>query len=185
MTAWTRGTARADQVDQTLHAQTLLRGLLEEAYPLFLPEVPVGGHVDFEGTPQSLDFLAPTPIARAAAGRSRYRLATERRGDAADLVLTSSVELAGPEPGAAPVGAVLLAGVGDVEFGYFGMTGADRVPAWHDAWRGQTAPPQLVRLRVRFANGDGRSWPELVVAPRITADVGCRHDPLTNHCQGR
>ena len=75
--------------------------------------------------------------------------------------------------------------LGDVEFGYFGVTGFDRVPAWHDAWRGQSAPPQLVRIRVRFASDDARTWPELVVAQRITADVGCRYDPLTNRCQGR
>ena len=161
MTAWTRGTTRADQVDQILHAQNLLRGLIEEAYPLFLPEVPFGGHLDFDGTRQSLDFLSPTPIARGTAGRSRYRLATERRGDASDLVLTSSVELAWPEPGAQPTGAVVLAGVGDVDFGYFGVTGADRAPAWHDAWRRQSAPPQLVAsacISPTAIRASGPSW---------------------------
>jgi general secretion pathway protein J len=185
MTAWMRGTTRADQVDQILHAQNLLRGLIEEAYPLFRPAVPFGGHVEFDGTQQSLDFLSSTPIARGADGRSRFRLAIERRGDGANLVLTSSLELAWPERGAQPVGAVLLAGVGGVELSYFGVTGADRIATWHDAWRGQSTLPQLTRIRVRFAGGDSRIWPELVIAPRLTADVGCVYDPLTNRCRGR
>jgi len=185
MAAWTRGTTRADQVDQTLHAQNLLRALIEEAYPLFLPEVPVGGHIDFDGTRHSLDFLAPTPIARGTGGRSRFGLATARNGETAELVLTSTVELDWGERGAQPVSTVLLAGVAEVELSYFGATGADRVASWHDAWRGQSALPQLLRIGLRFADGDARRWPELVIIPRITADVSCHFDPLTNGCRGR
>jgi general secretion pathway protein J len=185
MASWTRGTARADQVDQTLHAQNLLRGLIEEAYPLFLADVPAGGHADFAGTSQSLDFLAPTPIARGVGGRSRFRIAIARSREAMNLVLTSTVELAWPEQTAQPITTVLLAGVADVQFSYFGAVGADRAAAWHDAWRGQASLPQLLRVRVRYADGDSRNWPELLIAPRITADVSCVYDPLTNRCRGR
>jgi general secretion pathway protein J len=185
MTAWLHGTARADQVGQTLQAQNLLRRLIEDAYPLFLPEVPSGGHVDFDGSRQSLELLAPTPIARSTAGRSRFRFATERRDTTVDLVLTSSIELAWTEQGPPPISAVVLAGVGDVEFSYFGATGSDRAPTWHEAWHGQSMLPELMRVRVRFADGDLRIWPELLIAPKITADVGCLYDPLTSRCRGR
>lgn len=185
MAAWTRGTMRADQVDQILHAQNLLRGLIEDAYPLFMPAVPAGGQVDFDGTHQSLDFLAPTPIARSIGGKSRFRITIARRAEAADLVLTSTAELAWPEHATQPITAVLLAGIRDAQFAYFGVTRTDRAPAWHAVWQGQTTLPQLLRLRVRLADGDTRMWPELLVAPRITADVSCVFDPLTNRCRGR
>src|SRR5262249_53093016 len=173
MAAWTRGTTRADHVDQILHAQNLLRELIEDAYPLFLPDVPANGHVDFDGTSQSLDFLAPTPIARGIGDRSRFRIAIARRGEAAALVLTSTAELAWPEQSAQPITTMLLAGVGDVQFSYFGVTSTDHAAAWHDTWRRQSTLPPLLRVRVRFVEGDARIWPELLVAPRITADVRC------------
>jgi general secretion pathway protein J len=45
--------------------------------------------------------------------------------------------------------------------------------------------PQLLRIQVRFTEGDSRTWPDLVIAPRITADVGCVYDQLTQQCRGR
>ena len=80
---------------------------------------------------------------------------------------------------------VLLANVQSVELSYFGKGRSDRAAAWHPRWVGERALPQAVRIRVRFAEGDGRHWPELVVAPRIAVDVGCVYDPLTKQCRGR
>jgi general secretion pathway protein J len=185
MTAWMHGTTRADQVDQSLHAQTLLRQLIEDSYPLFIPEQPVGGHVYFGGTSHSLDFLASTPMALGTGGRSRFNLTVEPHGDLADLVLSSNLELAWPESASQPATKALLRGVERAEFSYFGTARSDRVAAWHADWSGQTALPQLMRIQVRFPANDPRVWPELLIAPRIAADVGCQYDPLTDRCRGR
>jgi general secretion pathway protein J len=185
MAAWTRGTARVDQVDQSLHVQSLLRRLIEESYPLFLPDESTGGRLDFAGTSRSLNLLAPTPIALGSGGRSRLNLAVERRAGSVDLLLTSALELAWPERGPQPIATVLLAGADDVEFAYFGMQRSNRAAAWHNSWSGQSALPALVRIRVRFAAGDSRIWPELLIAPRIAADVGCLYDLATDRCRGR
>ena len=72
-----------------------------------------------------------------------------------------------------------------MSFSYFGKRRVDKAPAWHDAWAAEPALPLLVSLKVRFRSGDTRLWPDLVIAPRITADVGCVHDPLTKRCRGR
>jgi len=184
-TAWMHGTTRADQVDQNLHVQNLLRQLIEAAYPLFVADRATGGHIDFDGTDHSLSFLAPTPIALGTGGRSRLRLTVERRGEHADILLTSKPELAWPEIASLQVTKALLAGAESARFSYFGVARVDRAAGWHDTWSGQLAPPQLVRIQVRFAADDPRTWPDLLISPRITADVGCVYDPLTTRCRGR
>lgn len=65
---------------------------------------------------------------------------------------------------------VLLDGVADLRLRYFGQgEDFDEPPTWHDRWEDMLAPPNLVSVRVTFAPGDRRTWPELVVAPRAAA----------------
>jgi hypothetical protein len=35
---------------------------------------------------------------------------------------------------------------------------------WRDRWNGP-ALPELVRIRIVFSHGEGRHWPDIVVAP--------------------
>jgi len=79
----------------------------------------------------------------------------------------------------------LLTDVEHVELSYFGRVASENAAQWHDNWTQQSMLPQLVRIQVRFHAGDTRLWPELVVAPRIYADVGCSYDGLTKRCRGR
>ena len=53
---------------------------------------------------------------------------------------------------------VLLNGVARLDVSYEGPGG------WAQEWSGTTLPT-LVRLRLGFAEGSGRSWPDIVVAP--------------------
>ncbi len=55
------------------------------------------------------------------------------------------------------------------EFSYFGIADTDEAPAWHPDWKDQKTLPELVRLSVTFADGDEGAWPDLVVAPQISA----------------
>ncbi len=183
--AWTRGNAHGEEVGQTLHVQNLLRRLVEDAYPLFLTDDPPDGHVDFDGTLQAVTFLASTPIVLGTGGRSRISLSAQPRGNQVDLVLTSNLELARPDDRSVLMRKPLLPDLAAVEFSYFGRLASDRNPVWHPQWKGQSALPQLIRVLVRFPSDDPRIWPELVITPRITADVGCVHDLLTNRCRGR
>ena len=98
-------------------------------------------------------------------------------------MLRATPELGGDKP--ASTRSRLIANVESVELAYFGKDRSDKAPVWHDQWKDQIALPQLVRVRVRFPSGDPRPWPDLVVAPRIAADVGCTYDPLSKLCRGR
>ncbi len=184
MDAWARGSAHSDQLSRTLAVQGLIRDTVEQAYPYFLSTDPTRPAIDFEGTGESLVLLAPAPIALAVAGRSRFRLSVARRKGLSDLVMTAQPELAAEVPSAIEQ-KTLLAGAASIAFAYFGKSRSEAAPRWHNLWTGQAALPRLLRIQVRFPEGDSRVWPDLIIAPRIAADVACVYDQLTKACRGR
>jgi general secretion pathway protein J len=127
--------------------------------------------------------LAPAPAALGVTGRSRFRLSVARREGLSDLTMAVEEELAGALSRIEQK--TLIAGAASIEFGYFGIWRSEPGPQWRDRWTGQTALPQMLRIQVRFPGGDARPWPDLVIVPRITADVGCVYDQLTQQCRGR
>jgi general secretion pathway protein J len=183
VSAWGRGTAHADAAAEILSTQNFLHRLLAESYPLFLRNEQGRGYVDFDGGAQSIDFLASMPMTLGAGGRSRFNLSLQRRNDRSDVRLKSRSELS--DPASAPRDKILVADVRLLEISYFGVTRPEKSARWHERWAGEPSLPNLVAVRIAFPDHDQRLWPELIVAPRITADVGCSLDPLTHRCQGR
>lgn len=179
--AWARGSAHSDQLSRTTVVQGLLRRVVGEAYPYFL----FNAYVDFEGTRESLAFLASAPVVLGGVGRSRFRLSIVKHDGLSDLVLTSQAELAAADAPSTIEKKTLLAGTASIEFAYFGKWRSEANAQWHDRWTGQSALPQLLRIQVRFPEGDTRLWPDLVIAPRIAVDIGCVYDLLTKQCRGR
>lgn len=182
--SWARGSAHSDDLSRTLAVQSLLRELLGQADPYFLASGPTQGYVDFYGTTSSLTLLAPPPAALGVTGRARFTLSVTRRQELADMIMTSQPELAVAD-GSAIEQKTLVTGAATIELAYFGRLGSEPEARWHDRWGGQAALPQLIGIRVEFLRDDTRVWPDLVVAPRITADVGCVYDRLTTLCRGR
>lgn len=58
---------------------------------------------------------------------------------------------------------VLLEDVAALEIAYFGRETAAAEFAWLESWRSRLDLPPLVRIRLRFPEGDRRDWPELIV----------------------
>ncbi len=72
----------------------------------------------------------------------------------------------GPAPG--PQTSVLLDGVDRVEFAYWGHAqgggqGSGGAGQWLTTWNERDIPP-LVRIRLHFAPGTKRSWPDIIAA---------------------
>jgi general secretion pathway protein J len=186
ITAWGRGVVHANKIESLTFAQNLLRRFIADSYPLFLTGDPTRKHVDFDGSTRSMTFLAPVPIALGSGGRARITLsASSGAGGRTDLVMASTPELGNVQNASVTLAQVLISGATMVEFSYFGRSRSEQNPQWHATWDGEPALPNLVRLRLGFPAGDVRTWPELIVAPRITADVGCIYDALTRQCRGR
>ncbi len=56
---------------------------------------------------------------------------------------------------------LLLEGVAEIVFSYFGVVTGDSEPDWHKEWLEQPAPPALVRIHIKTID---QTWPDLIVA---------------------
>jgi general secretion pathway protein J len=171
--AWEQSTRNNSATEDTRSAQMFLRKTLERACPRRVPsDNGTPPAVDFSGTPQSLEFLAPAPQSLDSALCARMRLSADT--EQGERRLTLSFHGTGGKIETHN----LIDRAADIEFAYFG----DRV--WQDNWSGRIRLPVLIRIRVRFARGSGQSWPELFITPRISAETDCVYDPATKTCQG-
>jgi general secretion pathway protein J len=141
--------------------------------------------IEFEGTKESVSFLGSAPRVVGEGGLFRFKIFSERGNDGTDLVMAAMPELAPSGDLSSATKTILLADVERAEFSYFDAGVAAQRVQWKDSWSKRSDMPSLIRVRVTFRSGDARSWPELVIAPRVQADVGCVYDPISMRCSGR
>jgi general secretion pathway protein J len=183
--AWKHGGGRAEDIQHMMVSQELLRRMIGDIYPMYVTDAAAGPRIDFDGTKDALNLLASAPTSANTGGRFRFKLSVERRSGESDLVLSAIPELARSQDTAMGTRTVLLRDIDHADFSYFGRQAGERNPQWGEIWSKRNEMPALVRVRIAFRSGDARSWPDLVVAPRATADVSCVYDPLTMRCRGR
>jgi len=175
---WRRVDAREAAGEALDAAQAALRDRLEQAYPMTLLDTNPPD-VDFRGSSESLEFLANAPEAARPGPLRRYRLSLDAAGE---LVLASASDIA---PGMPADTQMLVAGVRQLEIGYFGAARPDEQRRWRGAWRFEPALPELVRVRVTFEPDDPRRWPDLIIRPRTTIDTLCRLNQASHRCKAR
>src|SRR5690349_9528676 len=183
--AWERSEAVASETDQIGIGQSFLRRALSTSYPLLKATDAARPKIDFEGSSEGMRFLAPAPAALSAGGMSRFTLIATRRNDQNLLLMTSRFELTREEIGSSATDVTLLHGFEQVVFRYFGSDQPADPPTWRNSWTERARLPELVSIQVWFPAGDRRTWPELLVAPRLTADASCLYDPVIRRCRGR
>jgi len=175
---WERTQVASDEADAVSAAQEFLRRQLAAAYPQWQRGGSDAAHILFDGGQQALGFLA-SPPAQFGPG-SDLRLTLQLSQSGALEVVWQADRSADP-----PKTTVLLSGISSVDFSYYGLPFGGTIPKWSDSWSNRARLPDLVRIRVAFAPGDRRVWPELVVHPQISVDAGCIYEPLTRTCRGR
>lgn len=183
--SWQRSEADVSATDQIGIAQSFLRRALEAAYPARLLPDTAQAKIDFEGTSQGIRFLTPAPAALSVGGMGRFTLIADRRENEKVLSMISRFELARENSSSSAMDVRLLGGFDNAEFEYFGSDRPADPPTWRNSWTDHATLPELVRIRIKFSDGDRRSWPDLVVAPRLTVDANCLYDPVIRRCRGR
>lgn len=184
---WERERRQLDQWSELQTVQEMLRRILSQAIPLAQQgETQGAGSGSFVGTDSSLEFLGPPPAQSLAGGIYKYSLAVRVETSGLRLVLhwqrrtPDGIQAQRPVGNTAPEGAQRLQGGGEVlvidriagaQFSYFGGSEEGSRPRWRDRWQDEAKTPLLVRLQVSFPPGDRRLWPELVVAPQLTATI--------------
>jgi general secretion pathway protein J len=180
--AWERTTDHTVGTDDIRLTQAFLRKQIGRAYPGLTATDATRVRGEFVGDEDSIEFLAPLPVSLGGAGRGRVTLAKTARGERFELTATIRPELAAR---GVPLTEPVLRGAASVEFAYFGSRSRGETPAWHAQWTGAVTLPKLVRIRATFASGDARIWPDLIIAPQVTANVACVIDAMTHDCRGR
>ncbi|HEY1707120.1 MAG TPA: prepilin-type N-terminal cleavage/methylation domain-containing protein [Rhizomicrobium sp.] len=178
--AWDGSEAHGAGMDEVRLVQDFLRREIEQAYPVYVATDPTHPAVDFQGSENAMVFFGPSPQAARTHGRSRIALAAIRDGKHIALMIRAQ-----PELGGGSWSDLLLRNLAAVQFSYFGPVVRGGTPSWRDVWPSGTLIPQLVRLQIKYAKGDARLWPDLIVAPRIETDASCVYDYATLYCQGR
>lgn len=114
--------------------------------------------VVFNGEAESLSFVAPAPLQRGSAG-GLYRYRFKLGGDAdtgRTLYLSYAQFLAGLEYDdlAGLQGkSLLMAGVKEISFSYYGSAVAGDEARWLDEWPRRDMLPQLVQLKLKREEG--------------------------------
>lgn len=178
---WEAGSARAERLAEVEAVQGLLRRQIAQAHP------PAGrartsesGEDSFVGEEEALRFTAPVPSHIGVGGLYRFRISLTEDVGTRRLELAWQIDRpdapAFSDEAEPPLGGrrVLIEGLQGAAFRYYGAGRDGDEPDWHDEWDGARGLPALIALSVDFPPGDPRAWPELFVAPRLTATTRAR-----------
>jgi general secretion pathway protein J len=142
--------------------RTLLTGVATATPGGFGPGAAAGGGIKGDAT--HLTFVGDLPTG----------LGTTRRADISlelrdgRLVLSWTPHLHeipfGPPP--QPTVTELISGVARLEIAFWGATAPAQPATWQSRWDGPAAPG-LIRIRLVFAKGDRRHWPDLIATPEL------------------
>lgn len=172
--AWEGVQAHGGGDDEVRVVQNSLRQLIERAYPAADRSDPEHAVVEFSGDENSVTLLAPAPDAVGGSGRSWITLTAARDGRDSTLLIRTAPELSGSPRQS--LSSPLLRHIAAIRIAYFSNG------RWTTSWHGASTLPELVRLRVAFGPNDGRVWPDLIVAPRITGDAACAISANPSRC---
>lgn len=163
MAAWTRQAALVDRTADLDAVDRTIRDLLTNA-----TTGAIHGRNDFSGTVDGVTFDGVLPLAVSTGGR-RAKITLKLDGQHR-LMLHWESMLIDPNTGQPASGdAVVVDHLDGIAFAYWLPGGSDA--GWKDRWN-LAAPPALIRLRLIFAKGDQRHWPDMVVAPLISEGGG-------------
>jgi general secretion pathway protein J len=177
---WTKSQSSALDGNTVRNAQRTIAKDLTDAYPKLMSPQATESFIDFEGTPQHMEFVSAA--SQSTGQMSRVTLDARPDGDSWTLEYRATPELA--RDTATGNGLALLSHVKSIAFAYFGADSESNDPAWHATWQHARTLPLLVRVRIATAPPLPLST-ELIVRPKIDADVSCTFDAVHKFCQGR
>ncbi len=162
---WHAQQRRLDETAELDSSARLLRNLLTGIAAASASGLAGGADAEaIHGQSDQLSFVGDMPTGLGTTRHADLTIALQRHR----LVLIwkpQQHELSiGPPP--KPTVTELISGVRRLAIAYWGSTAPDQPAAWQSQWDGATAPA-LIRIRVTFAKGDRRRWPDLIVAPQL------------------
>jgi general secretion pathway protein J len=185
--SWDAAEANGRRVADRRLAENFLRRELTELFPMRFKD-PLQVKVAFEGAADHLRFVSARPPGIQMGGLSlvgiELRDGADRR--TRDLVMVRAM----PDDEATDFGPLeraethlMFAGVERVEFSYYGSENEFAEPKWQDAWEYAGRIPELIRMRVRTA--EGSTLPDMVVRLALSEEAGCLENSFQRLCRPR
>jgi general secretion pathway protein J len=141
--------------------RTLLTGLPTTGDGNRLVETVSGA--GFGGEADRVSFVGDLPTGMGTTRRAEIVLSVKDRQLVLSWTPHRHEKPLGPPP--PMVETKLLSGVARLDLAYWGALAAGQPGSWQSRWDHPNAP-ELIRLRLVFANRDHRVWPDLITAPR-------------------
>jgi hypothetical protein len=165
-----------------------LRDRLHALYPFRADADPARRRFAVAGESTQIEFSASLPLAAGASDYYRWRVRTERTRGRSNVLAEWRIDRDGlpADNVGAWQSAELVANIESLEIRYFETRAAaspDSPGQWVSRWRERAKVPALIEIAVRFPKGDTRVWPALVVRPRVTANVTCEYDVVSQRCR--
>ena len=185
--SWDAGDVNGRRTAERQLGENFLRRELSELFPMRWKDA-TQVKLAFEGGATRLRFVSSRPAGLQMGGLSLVGIEVEenRERGSRDLVMMRAM----PDDAAADFGPIekgqrhiLLAGVDQAEFGYFGSENEFTDPKWHPTWDFAGRVPDLVRLRLRTR--DGTALPEMVVRIVLGEEAGCLENSFQRLCRPR
>jgi general secretion pathway protein J len=167
LTMWDAQTRRVGETSELDAAARILRILLTgiAANPSGgISPGAAGTTAEFEGRPDSLAFVGDLPTGIGSTRRAEIKI--ELRRERLVLSWTPRRHELSSAPPPKPVETELMGGVERLDLAYWGSPAPGQPPGWQAQWE-STGIPELVRVRLGFAKGDRRRWPDLIAASHL------------------
>lgn len=149
--AWEHSEQRGQALEQASLVRDFLQSSLRQAVPVENADNK-RKRVRFDGSATSVEFVGVVPVHRGVGGVYLLRLDVVDSGSNEQLVF--SYRLLRDNPASRTRWRrpkVLLDGLSDVSFAYFGARRPQTPPGWQSEWRAQDHLPRLVRIQYTSA----------------------------------
>jgi general secretion pathway protein J len=193
--SWDRVETKAQDAADLRLVQNFLRREISRTFPLRIGTT-TDNRIAFEGDAHQLRFVTALPGNVAGGGLSMVSLdlVEERaaQGVAGRYPSAKSLQLshAVPAGDARDFGAldqadknVLLTGIEQIEFAYYGQENDQAALAWSDAWKATGRLPALLRIRMKAASAAEPR--EMIIALRLGEEAGCYQSSFQRLCGPR
>ena len=168
--------------------ENFLRREVSELFPMRWKD-PVTLKLAFEGDSTHLRFVSARPAGIAMGGLSLVSIDVEedaRNRRERHLVMRRAMpddEQKDFVPLDKAEATILIPDVDSIELSYFGAENDFAEPKWVDDWKYASRIPQMIRLRVKTA--EGVQLPDMVMRTMLGEEAGCLENSFQRLCRPR
>jgi len=162
---WSEHGNELSEASHILVVENLLRRLLSEARPVVVKATADRPqHVNFEGTRDSIRFVAPMLEHLGGGGLYEVTIKVSRIAKSRNKIEMSWRVF--PQS-TKDHQSILLEGPVDLEFSFLGDSETDQTAQWYNDWHFRQHLPKLIETRLTV---HGRRWPKAVIALNVRSN---------------